>query len=117
MNLLRFPSEGIISLLGGVMLFFCFIFKEIIMHEVQKLKMVVDLDERGIFKSHVQDEQDGTIIFELSNESDENGWPEEDGLSLISDGYMHHARDVVGLLFYMKLTGIAKQNAVLHVEG
>lgn len=38
----------------------------------QALTMVVDLDERGVFKAHVDDDK-GRTVFELSTEDDEEG--------------------------------------------
>jgi hypothetical protein len=80
------------------------------------LTLVVDLDERGWFKAHVEDQNDRTI-FEFSNEDEETGWPSEDGLWLVEDGFMRHGRDADGLLDYLQSVGIAKPNATLRVEG
>jgi regulation of enolase protein 1 (concanavalin A-like superfamily) len=79
------------------------------------LTLIVDLDERGWFKAHVED-QDGKIVFEFSNE-DETGWPSEDGLWLVEAGFMRHVRDADGLLEYLKDVGIAKPTATMRVEG
>ncbi len=80
----------------------------------QELTLIVDLDERGWFKAHVEN-QNGKTIFEFSNE--ETGWPSKDGLWLIEDGFMRHGRDIHGLLEYLKSAGIAKPTAVMRVEG
>lgn len=86
-------------------------------HQVgQQLALVVDLDERGLFKAHVEDEN-GTPVFEYSNEDEETGCPSEEGLSLVNDGYMKHGRDVAGLLDYLQSVGIAKRNASLSCVG
>ncbi len=80
-----------------------------------QLTLVVDLDERGSFRAHVED-ADGKSIFDFSNE-DEDGNPCEDGLWLIEFGYMSHARDATGLLEYLQEVGIAGSNASMSVEG
>ena len=60
----------------------------------------VDLNERGIFKAHVDDADDNTV-FSLSNEDSEDG-----ELDLIRDGYMKHTEDKDGLLQYLGMVGI-----------
>lgn len=82
----------------------------------QNLVLVVDLDERGSFGAHV-DNQNGKTVFEFSNEDKETGWPSEDGLWLVEDGFMKHGRDAEGLLDYLQSVGIAGQRATLRVEG
>jgi len=82
----------------------------------QELTLVVDLDERGWFKAHVEN-QNGSTVFEFSNEDDETGWPSECGMWLVQDGFMQHGRDTRGLLEYLKSMGIAKPTAVMRVEG
>lgn len=81
----------------------------------QRLTLVVDLDERGSFRAHV-DDQDDKCIFQFSNE-DEDGWPSEDGLWLVTDGFMRHSRDTAGLLQYLQSLGIAKPDATMAVLG
>lgn len=77
----------------------------------QELTMVVDLDERGVFKAHV-DDQNGNTVFELSTEDDEEGV-----LWLVEAGYMKHCRDSDGLHEYLLEMGIAKPGSSLQVEG
>lgn len=84
-------------------------------HIHQHFTLVVDLDERGYFKAHV-DNAKGKSVFDFSNE-DETGWPSEDGIPLVADGYMKHGRDVIGLLDYLKVFGIAGNNASLTCVG
>ena len=79
----------------------------------QDLLLVVDLDERGWFKAHVEN-QNGKAVFQFSNE-DETGWPSEDGLWLIEDGFMRHGRDSDGLLNYLKSVGVARPTATLRL--
>lgn len=81
----------------------------------QVFTLVVDLDERGSFKAHV-DDGNGEEVYSFSNEG-ENGWPDEDGLWIVNDGFMKHARDTAGLLDYLKSIGIAKANATLALEN
>lgn len=81
----------------------------------QQLVMVVDLDERGSFKAHVDDSK-GREVFSFSNE-DETGWPEEDGLWLVDAGYMKHCRDSDGLHDYLLTVGIAKPGSTMRMEG
>jgi hypothetical protein len=78
------------------------------------LEMVVDLDERGSFRAHVQNQR-GSTVFEFSNEDPETGWPCEDGLWLVECGYMQHDRDTEGLLSYLKEVGLAKSAASLRL--
>lgn len=81
----------------------------------QDLTMVVDLSERGSFRAHVED-QNGKTMFEFSNE-DENGWPDEEGLWLVNDGFMKHCRDSDGLHEYLLSVGIAKPGSTMRMEG
>jgi len=80
----------------------------------QELVLVVDFDERGCFKAHV-DNQNGRTVFEFSDE--ETGWPSEEGLWLVEDGFMKHGRDAVGLLDYLMSMGMANPRATMRVEG
>lgn len=80
-----------------------------------ELVMVVDLDERGSFRAHV-DDQKGKTVFSFSNEG-EDGWPDEDGLWLVNDGYMRHCRDSAGLHDYLLTVGIANPGSTMRMEG
>lgn len=77
----------------------------------EKLLYVIDLDERGLFKAHVEN-QNGKEIFTLSNE-DEGGWP-GGNLGLVEDGYMRHAHDVRGLHEYLREVGLAGPRSTLE---
>lgn len=79
------------------------------------LTMVIDLDERGSFRAHVEDPK-GKTVFDLSNEG-EDGWPDEDGLWLVEDGYMKHCRDSDGLHDYLLTVGIVKPGSTMRMEG
>ncbi|MBU2765461.1 hypothetical protein HAP94_04470 [Acidithiobacillus ferrivorans] len=79
------------------------------------LALVIDLDERGIFKAHVENHL-GNTIFELSNE-DDRGNPCSDGLWLVRDGYMKHGRDAEGLLTYLQDMGVATEKNTLAISG
>jgi len=76
-----------------------------------RLLMIVDLDERGVFKAHV-DDMEGNTILTLSNEEDEDG-----ELSLVRDGFIKHPRDTEGLLIYLKEMGMAPGPASLEIQG
>lgn len=82
----------------------------------QHLTLVVDLDERGAFKAHVEN-PNGKSIFHFSNEDEETGWPSECGISLVTDGFMRHGRDCGGLLKYLQSVGLAKPNATMSLCG
>ncbi len=76
-----------------------------------QMTMHIDLDERGSFKGHVQNDK-GTVVFEFSNEN-EDGWPDENGFWLVEDGFMKHNKDAAGLLEYLQDMGIASETATL----
>lgn len=76
-----------------------------------ELEYVVDLDERGVFKAHVEDGNGNDILsFNSEDEPDGGIWP-------ITAGYMSHVRDVIGLLDYMQIVGLAAKNATLVCVG
>jgi len=60
----------------------------------------IDLDERGEFRAHVDNEH-GITVFELEAEETE--------IDLVEDGFMCHGRDTEGLLSYLVDVGIAAQ--------
>jgi len=82
----------------------------------QELVLVIDLDERGWFKAHVEN-QNGRTVFQFSNEDEETGWPSEDGLWLVEDGFMRHGRDTAWLLEHLKSIGIAKPTASMSLSN
>lgn len=79
----------------------------------QQLSFIVDIDERGWFKAHVEN-QNGKTVFSLSNE-DEAGWPGP--LDLVEDGFMKHSRDMSGLLDHLRDIGIARERSTLIYSG
>ena len=93
----------------------CYVEDEAVGIKRHALTLVVDLDERGIFKAHVENHK-GESIFEFSNE-DDNGNPSDDGLWLITAGYMHHGRDTRGLLEYLREIGRATRENTLSLRG
>jgi len=69
---------------------------------------LIDLDERGSFRAHVEDAKTGKVIFQFSNEEevlDDEGEPtgetEEGEIGLVRDGYMKHGEDIAGLEEYL----------------
>lgn len=67
---------------------------------------VIDLDERGSFRAHVED-AGGSRVFSCSNEDSEY----EDGeLWLIADGFMRHKEDTDGLEGYLRSVGAIGEN-------
>ncbi|CAN7648091.1 hypothetical protein LJR129_005047 [Acidovorax sp. LjRoot129] len=77
------------------------------------LRLVVDLDERGSFRAHVETSS-GKSVFSFSNECEDGS---TDVLWLVDIGYMRHARDVDGLLDYLQSAGLVGANATLTLEG
>jgi hypothetical protein len=68
---------------------------------------VIDLNERGSFRAHVEDYK-GETVYEVSNENLKDAEEEEyeDGeLWLVADGFMRHAEDVAGLSRYLQDMG------------
>jgi hypothetical protein len=78
---------------------------------VKEYTLNVDLDERGMFHAHVEDE-DGTVVFELSNENEvlnnqgQVTGREYGALWLVEAGYMKHRTDVDGLQGYLIHVGV-----------
>lgn len=93
----------------------CYVEDEAVGINRHALTLVVDLDERGVFKAHVENFT-GNSIFEFSNE-DDNGNPSEDGLWLVTAGYMHHNRDTRGLLDYLRDIELATKKNTLTIAG
>jgi len=82
---------------------------------IQILLYVIDLDERGEFRSHVEDEN-GVSIFEITNEDqDEDAHITNGGIWLVEAGYMKHAKDINGLHQYLKEIGVAKADSKLSM--
>jgi hypothetical protein len=65
---------------------------------MQIYHFIIDLDERGTFKAHVEHSETGEIIFELNNE-DEDGNCEP--LRIVEDGFMDNIKDMNGLHGYL----------------
>ena len=77
----------------------------------RKLTYVIDLNERGSFRAHVEDEQ-GKIIFNILA-GDELG-PDES--SIFEDGFMRHEQDYIGLYEYLIDLGIARSQDEIYAE-
>lgn len=71
---------------------------------------VIDLNERGRFLAHVDNDRDRTV-FTLSNEDSEDG-----SLWITEFGYMRHTEDISGLEDYLKMVGIMPKNGQLRKE-
>lgn len=67
----------------------------------------VDLDERGEFRAHLDDENGLTLI---SYETD-------DIRELIDDGFMKHGRDAEGLREHLSDCDVIKPNVTIKVQG
>lgn len=63
---------------------------------------IIDLYERGEFKAHVEDANQKTVL-----EVDE---------SLITDGWMKHIRDIVGLTEYLRYLKIMGNRDTLKLD-
>jgi hypothetical protein len=81
-------------------------------------KYVIDLDERGQFKAHVED-HGGKTVWEVSYpeyyQDDETG-EEMENSTIFDDGYMKNTEDVEGLENYLKQVGTMPQEAELKSE-
>lgn len=66
---------------------------------------VIDLDERGDFRAHVEDNE-GDTVFEIEGIDDLE--------SLIDDGFMKHKDDTDGLLKHLQEIGVLDQYAILE---
>lgn len=76
---------------------------------------VIDLNERGYFRAHVEDPQ-GKVVFNLTNEDEETGRELGGELWLVEDGFMKHIDDVNGLEKYLKSVQIMPSRSTLK-EG
>ncbi len=82
---------------------------------------VIDLDERGSFSAHVED-QAGKSVFSFNNEvemwdEETEEWYHIDGeLWLVEDGFMNNIHDVDGLCEYLIQMGVFPADATLTEE-
>ncbi len=65
---------------------------------------VIDLNERGEFRAHV-DDPDGDTVFIITSEDSTGG-----ELWIIEDGYMKHVKDIDGLREYLIELGVMSEN-------
>lgn len=84
------------------------VLESLILTEGKEYLYIIDLDERGSFRAHVEDVKTGKIVFEFSNEEevydDEGnltGETEEGEISMVRDGFMKHGEDIEGLEDYL----------------
>jgi len=75
---------------------------------------IVDLDERGTYKAHVENADTGKTVFEISNE-DEDGNIEP--LRIIEDGFMKHNADMSGLIEYLIDMSILEEDDKIVYKG
>jgi hypothetical protein len=73
----------------------------------------VDMDERGIFAAHVENERE-EIVFSMRYE-DGDGDGDGDGYTIFDMGYMKHKNDIEGLHDYMLMLGILPKNSSLKM--
>lgn len=73
---------------------------------------IIDLNERGIFKCHVENAETGKIIWEANNEESEDGsfWP-------VEDGFMKNTKDMNGLWDYLVNMGFLEEDDKLIYIG
>lgn len=74
----------------------------------QTYQYIVDLDERGAYAFHVNDESDREVF---------SARAEGEPLWLVEDGYMRHTRDMAGLLEYLVQMGVVAQGSRLDYMG
>lgn len=75
--------------------------KELVDGYEPEYKYMIDLNERGSFRAHVED-PDGNSVFTFSNEEkdEETGQISEGPLWLVEDGFMKNISDLAGLKEY-----------------
>lgn len=81
---------------------------------MQTYHFVIDLNERGTFKAHVENAKTGEVIYELTNE-DEDGNTEP--LWIIEDGFMDNIKDMNGLEGYLIGMGFLKDGSRIIYKG
>jgi len=71
---------------------------------------IVDLNERGIYKAHVEDADSFKIIWVASNQDDGEFWP-------VRDGFMKHCQDMIGLWAYLQESSLIPFKSKLIYKG
>lgn len=75
---------------------------------------IVDLDERGIYKAHVEEAETHRTIYYISNE-------DEDGnispLWIVEDGFMKNTQDMDGLWTYLQESSLIPFKSKLIYKG
>lgn len=77
------------------------------------LALIIDLDERGTFRAHVENAY-GDEVFAFSNEEEDDDTSGE--IWLVEAGYMKNGRDTAGLLSYLQHMGLATNTARMGLE-
>ena len=73
---------------------------------------IIDLNERGVFRCHVECKDTGKIIFNADNEYSESGQ-----LDLIEDGFMKNIRDMSGLQDYLRKISLITNKSEIEYVG
>jgi hypothetical protein len=88
------------------------------MKNAEKYNYIIDLDERGCFNAHVENEKTGKVIFSFSNEEEnEEGENFNGSLWIVEDGFMKHTKDIDGLQEYLIDVDIMNENDILKFIG
>lgn len=113
-KLVEDDSNGIERICGE----WCEDCEKVMKNKQKTFEYIIDLDERGEFRAHVED-YTGDSIFEFSNENffyDDMGeveFSEYGELWLVTDGFMEHSKDVKGLKNYLISQGIISRYSTL----
>lgn len=73
---------------------------------------IVDLDERGIFKAHVECAKTEKEIYSIDSQVSEDGL-----IEIIEDGYMDNIHDMDGLTDYLVELGILSKGDEIIWKG
>lgn len=85
------------------------------MINMQTYHFIIDLNERGAFKAHVEHSETGKIVYELANNEDEDGNPES--LWIVEDGFMKNIQDMDGLEGYLIGMGFIEDDSKIIYKG
>ena len=78
-------------------------------------QFIIDLDERGIFRCHVENKETSVIVWDASNEEGEGYW---DGTFWpVTDGFMKNTKDMDGLRDYLRTVNIIPYHSRIEYVG